>query len=211
MKHERCLICFEDIEQGLTLSEWIMQDNCICGLCKKQLLLLNKHILWNGIPLHILYEYNEFLENLIYQFKENRDIALREVFFYDHIKKLNDKFRHYQIVIMPSAYEKIQERGFHHMIEMLKRCRLPITDPFEKIQNHKQSLQSVKERQNIGSYIRIKQNAKLLNKPILLIDDVITTGATLNYAYQQLFKHTTKIEALVLCANPLFVESCDEN
>lgn len=210
MKQDTCCICFQNIEQGLTIADWIAQDSCICGNCKKEFVRLQKQTTWQHIPIHIEYLYNDFLENLLYQFKESRDIALKEVFFYDCIKKINDKYRHYQIVIMPSSYEKIEERNFHHMLEMLNKCKLPIMDPFEKISNHKQSLQSFEERQNIGTYIRIKPNAKLLEKPILLVDDVITTGATIKYAYQQLIKHTTKIEAFILCANPLFVELCDE-
>lgn len=210
MKQSHCLICFQDVETNLSLDQWLRQDALICGDCQRKFEYINLHTHLEGMPLHILYNYNDFLENLLYQFKENRDIALHDVFFHAHIKEINDKYRHSQVIIMPSAYEKIRERGFHHMQEMLKECHLPIKDVMEKTQNHKQSLQSFEERQNIASYIRLKRNYQLSKQPILLIDDVITTSATLKHAYHLLHSHTSKIEALVLCANPRFVESCDE-
>lgn len=209
MNHNLCLLCFQDIDHHASFSSWLAHNSYLCGDCLRQLQVLDLHTSIEGLPLHILYSYNEFLENMLYQYKENRDIALHCVFFHTYMKKINVKFRQYQIVIMPSSKEKIQERGFHHLREMLKDCKLPILDPFEKIGNRKQSLQSYKERQNIASYIQLKGNYDISNRPILLVDDVITTGATLKHAYHLLSGHTSKIEALVLCAHPRFVESCD--
>lgn len=210
MKQNHCLLCFQDKEKNISLSQWIKQDSYLCGDCMKQLEILNIHVIVDDIPIHILYLYNEFLENMIYQYKENRDIALKDVFFHQFINKLNDKYRHYEVVVMPSAHEKIEERGFHHMKEMLGECKLPILDPMVKLHNRKQSLQSFQERQNITDYIHLKKNFYPSKKPLLLIDDVITTGATLKHAYHLLSKHTSKIETLILSAHPRFVELCDK-
>ena len=211
MKQEYCLLCFQDIEEELCFTDWLRQDALLCGNCQRQLEPLDIRTRIDGLPVRILYKYNDFLENMLYRYKENRDIALRYVFFHTHIKEINDKYRHWQIIIMPSSVEKIQERGFHHLKEMLRLCKVSIADPFIKKGNRKQSMQCPKERLKISQYISLEEAFHANGKSLLLIDDVLTTGSTIKHAYHLLRAHTSKIEALVLCAHPLFVEFCDKN
>ena len=200
----------EEILHHITIYDYLKQDQLLCSSCKSQLKRVNLKTKLEGIPLTILFEYNDFLENMIFQYKEGHDVALRDVFFYEDIQKLNDKYRHYTIVLMPSSLEKLQERGFVPVEEMLTHCKLPIIEPFYKSENHKQSLQTYKNRGHIKEVIHKKLGFKLPQTKLLLVDDVCTSGSTLKYAYQLLKQHTYKIEALVLCAHPLFVESCDK-
>ena len=142
--------------------------------------------------------------------KEGRDIALANVFFQPFLTKLSSKFRHHVIVLMPSSKEKMLERGFLPVREMLKNCPLAIWEPFYKVNNTKQSMQSFENRQFISQVIKRKENETLPGRKLLLVDDVCTSGFTLLSAYHLLKEHKLKVEALVLCAHPLFVESCDE-
>lgn len=208
MKRIYCQLCFSEIYKKQTIYAFIKQDSILCGECKEQLKLIDMVTMLEHIKLRILYEYNDFLENMIYQFKEGRDIALKDVFFYAFVKEINDKYRHYTIVLMPSNEAKIKERGFMPVQEMLTRIKLPIIQPFFKQQAHKQSLQSYENRALISQVIKIKSDVKLPDTKLLLVDDVCTSGNTLQCAYHLLAKHTYKIEALVLCAHPMFVESC---
>lgn len=210
MREEYCRLCFADIQKKQTIVDWLSQDSCLCGQCLMNLKYIALHTRIEKMPLFILYEYNEFIENMIYQFKEGRDIALRDVFFHKFMKKINDKYRHYTIVLLPSSEEKNQERQFLPVREMLCACTLPIIEPFYKIGNHKQSLQSFENRMQIATIIKRKAHVQLPPTKLLLVDDVCTSGSTLKHAYDELKAHTYKIEALVLCANPLFVESCDK-
>lgn len=171
---------------------------------------MNKTVKLNGIKLHIAYVYNDFLENMIFQYKEGLDTALRDVFFHDIMKKINAKFRHYTIVLLPSSEEKTIERGFHPVKDMLHACRLKTIEPFYKTCNHKQSLQSFENRRNISQVIKMKPDIVLPKTRLLLVDDVVTSGNTLLCAYDLLQEHRYKIEALALCANPRFVESCEK-
>lgn len=182
----------------------------MCGECRNQLAPLGKQVIMEGLPISMLYTYNTFIENMIFQFKEGRDIALRKVFFHEVMQEINDKYRHYTVILMPSSKEKMIERGFLPVKEMLQECKLPILEPFYKRVNHKQSLQNMKNRALISQVIQRKRDVSLPAKPLLLIDDVCTSGSTLLCAYHKLQPHTYKIEALVLAAHPLFVESCDE-
>ena len=56
-----------------------------------------------------------------------------------------------------------------------------------------------------------KQEYPLPRGDLLLIDDVCTTGATLQRAYQLLRPHSNTIEAVVLCAHPLLLAHREEN
>ena len=93
---------------------------------------------------------------------------------------------------------------------MLKGIGLPFVEPFYKCKDHKQSLQSFENRHFIDQVIKRKDAFLLPEAPLLIIDDVCTSGSTLACAYSLLQMHTYKIEALVLSAHPRFVESCDK-
>lgn len=209
MKIEYCTLCMGPIEKKQTIYEYVKQDSLLCGECKAQLHVLNKRVKYKEKRLHMIYEYNDFLENMIFQYKEGHDVALRDVFFHDVMKELNDKFRHYTVVLMPSSEGKRIERGFLPVKEMLSACKLPMIEPFYKTENYKQSLQSFENRAQIEQIIKMKPGCSIGKRKLLLVDDVCTSGSTLAVAYKLLAKHTHKIEALVLCAHPLFVESCD--
>lgn len=210
MKEDKCRYCMKDIHTRLSFYDFILQDSLLCGECKEKLEYINRTVKFHDLKLRILYVYNDFLEGMIFQYKEGRDIALQDVFFHDVKKEIIDKYRHYIFVLMPSSEEKFIERGFYPMRQMLSKFNVKIIEPFYKINNHKQSLQSFKNRQNIAQVIRLKEDFILPKGKLLLIDDVCTSGSTLLCAYDLLKEHKIKIEALVLCANPLFVESCDK-
>ena len=184
MKEEWCRLCMEEITNQQSLFEFLRQDSLLCGACRHELAVLNKTVKLNGIKLHIAYVYNDFLENMIFQYKEGLDTA--------------------------SSEEKTIERGFHPVKDMLHACRLKTIEPFYKTCNHKQSLQSFENRSNISQVIKMKPNIVLPKTRLLLVDDVVTSGNTLLCAYDLLQKHRYKIEALALCANPRFVESCEK-
>ncbi len=210
MQGTHCIFCFEDIQKGLSFFDWIRQDSLLCGKCKMKLQKLMVHKRFETFSIFILYLYNDYFESIIYQFKENKDIALKDIFLYDLRQDIFDKFRHHTILVMPSSQEKIKERGFQHLVEMFTIVGLPILDPFEKIYNWKQSLQSFENRCHIKEVIRLKKNIKLPNTPLLLVDDVCTSGSTMKCAYNLLQQHKYIVEALVVSAHPLFVEFCDK-
>lgn len=210
MKEEYCRLCMEDITRNMRVRDFLTQDQLLCTDCLAKLKRIDRHVVWEGISMHILYEYNDFLESMIFQFKEGHDVALADVFFYSDIKKLNDKYRHCAFVLLPSSEEKLKERGFLPMREMLRRAHVEIVEPFYKTSNYKQSLQSFKNRGEIRHVMRRKDDVILPKKRLVIVDDVCTSGSSIAWAYQLLSSHTYKIEVLVLSATHLFVENCDK-
>lgn len=60
-------------------------DLLVCQDCLKNF-KLHKHVYnIDGTPLYVLYEYNEFLERLFFQYKEQKDIVLKDVFLNQHM------------------------------------------------------------------------------------------------------------------------------
>lgn len=157
------------------------------------------------MKVHILYEYNEFLENLLFQYKEGQDVALRHLFFWEYRRRIANRFQGWAVALMPSSDAKTQERGFHALKEMAEVIRLPKLQPYRKRINHKQSLLSYEQRQHIDEFMEWQADVDLSKRKVLLVDDVATSGATLRAARQLLPQSVKRAEALVCCAHPLFL------
>ena len=83
------------------------------------------------------------------------------------------------MVFVPSTDESDRIRGFNHVKEMFKFLNLPNLDLLRKVGNDKQAKSTYLERKKIGKHIVLNKKVSLINKKILIVDDVITTGATL--------------------------------
>lgn len=204
-----CLLCFSSVDEGISLFDWFFENDCICGRCRRKF-ELHQRVYWiNSLEIYSYYLYNDELETCIYQYKEGRDIALASVFFKKAKDILIDKFRQYTLVPMPSNDSKIKERGFHHLLCMLEEIGLPVCNCLMKNIEYKQSLHRGKNRENIGNVIALNKTVEIAKTPLLLIDDVCTSGATLKAAYDLLMPMNSQIQAFVLSVHPHFVELCD--
>ena len=103
------------------------------------------------------------------------------------------------------------QRGFNHLHEMLKGIDVEVCDCLMKSSNYKQSLHRGKTRAQIKTVMKLKPAFEIPTKPILLFDDVCTSGSTLLAAYDLLHSYNNQISAQVLCVHRHFVELCDEN
>ncbi|NBK97115.1 MAG: ComF family protein [Erysipelotrichia bacterium] len=189
--------------------EYFQKEDIICGECKRKLHVLNRWYEWENHKIKALYLYNDFMESLLFQFKEGRDVALKKVFFKAFIKEIFDNFKDYTIVYMPSSKKKCEERGFFPLALMLEELSLTKLTVFKKNKEMKQSMQSYENRKNIAKVIDFEDNVSIPQSKLLLVDDVCTSGNTLKCAFNLLKEHTYEVEALVLSIHPRFVESCD--
>jgi competence protein ComFC len=97
----------------------------------------------------------------------------------DFFKILNKK--NIDIIIpVPISNNRIRERGFNQVEEILKKLnikylkakRIKNTKKMSKILNEKERKENIKNA--------FKVEGRLQNKTILIVDDVITTGSTIN-------------------------------
>ena len=203
----RCRICLKPLEGQYTFVQWLLQEEELCNECLMRLRPEPRHLHLDDLPLTAYYRYDEFMESLLFQFKEGRDVALAPVFFSQVMKQMKRRYRRWQWVLMPSSDERRMTRGFSPLRRMLADSGMMLYEPFYKTDDHKQSSMERIHRTQISTVIRLKEEYPLPSGRVVLIDDVCTTGATLKHAYQLLKEHTIKVEAVTCCAHPLLFET----
>lgn len=200
-----CKICLEniplDFEDSLL---FLLHPNIkICPKCFFQFRPIFRTFTFYGVSALAIYSYDEWIEQLLYRFKEQKDIELKNVFLEFYHLQLHLRYRGYHLVPMPSSKEKEEKREFSTLKEIFQILDLPFLDLFEKKQDFKQEKAHREERfKNRQEIILKKDIPSLHQKKLLLIDDVMTTGATILRAIE-LIKPLMpkKIKILVLSKN----------
>ena len=150
-----------------------------------------------------IYEYDELLKKLIYQFKGCYDIELHEIFLGKYKREIETIFRGYTIIPAPSSDSDNLVRGFNHVEAMFSILNLPIEKHFIKEGDFKQADHNFYERKNIKNYIKI-ENEIFTKKKYLLVDDIYTTGSTMRTMIKLLKERgISDIKVLVLCKTRL--------
>lgn len=189
-----CVSCDAHFSKGETL---------LCTSCKAQLPLLEYHLLKDNplllkfegrIPIEMAYAYLSFhktnmAQNLIHQLKYQRQkqigIELGRWFGYsilDHLRNSGVQ----TILPVPIHKQKLKKRGFNQSNCIAKGIAEATNIPAQyKIlkRKSKTATQTRKSRQerieNVQTVFGIRDQALIKDKHVLLIDDVITTGATM--------------------------------
>lgn len=149
-----------------------------------------------------IYEYDSTIRELIFKFKGCYDIELKDVFLDRYINYLKIRYFGYSIVPLPSYYLDDERRGFNHICEIYNRLNLPILRILEKINNEKQAKKNKKERMKAHKNFVINNISDVKGKKILIVDDVYTTGSSVNAAIGLIKKgKPKKISVLVVAKN----------
>ena len=127
-----------------------------------------------------LYEYSEFIKKQIYLFKGCYDYEMKDIFLNLFIKELKIYFKGYKIIPVPSYKKDDELRGFNHVVEVFKQMGLEVYPIIEKTMHFKQAEKSAKERQSIKKYLQLNTDKSLKKDRVLIVDDIYTTGATIN-------------------------------
>lgn len=184
---------------------YFKKQDVICASCRNKMQLYQKQCLVNGLKVYAIYIYDDYLEKMLFQYKEAKDIALSDLFFMPHIQMIKHQYRNHTIVFMPSSVEKTKERGFHSLQLLLKNIKLKKMDILYKNQDYKQSKQHSHQRLYIHNVIAMKEHVSIKGK-ILLVDDVCTSGESLKAAYTLLHQKYQDITILVLAIHQAHVK-----
>ena len=200
-----CKICLENIPLDFEDSLLFLfhPHLKICPKCFFQFRPIFRTFTFYGVSALAIYSYDEWIEQLLYRFKEQKDIELKNVFLEFYHLQLHLRYQGYHLVPMPSSKEKEEKREFSTLKEVFQILDLPFLDLFEKKQDFKQEKAHREERfKNHQEIILKKDIPSLHQKKLLLIDDVMTTGATILRAIE-LIKPLMpkKIKILVLSKN----------
>ncbi|MEK9168324.1 MAG: ComF family protein [Patescibacteria group bacterium] len=202
------LIC----EKCLSLIK--INNTLFCSVCRARL-AENKKICHRDAPylLAAAGNYDDpVLQNLIHYFKykkfENLAPILGELLI-EYLKLLNFetfKLLNFIIVPIPLHPSRERERGFNQAKLLAEitasHFNLLLVDELKRIKNNEPQAKmknSEKRTKNIFGCFEIKNSNLVKGKNIILVDDVFTSGATMNEAVKILKKNGAgKIIALVL-------------
>ncbi len=140
---------------------------------------------------------------LIWQIKLNGAQAAGRLMARQMAHQLNDEDNELLLVPVPTATSRVRQRGYDQARllarELNRQTGLPYLDCLARHgQTHQHGTSRQERLLQLESAFRVKNSRTVQNKHILLIDDVVTTGATLTSA-AQVIKNTGAryIEALV--------------
>jgi competence protein ComFC len=159
---------------------WI--HNQVCSHCLSALKVDFYKRQIEGVPILSIYAYNEQFKEALYRFKAKGDIELAGVFIDNYKNYLRLKYQGYYLVPIPSSKQRDKERGFNHVEEVFKRLGLPLIYCIKKKVEFKQSDLDYEARQHVIDKLEVIDGQQISGKRILLVDDLVTTGATIKAA-----------------------------
>ena len=156
-----------------------------------------------------IFKYEGFIRKLIldYKFHEKPYMYISIVAFILKNKKIYEKLQSYDTIIpVPISKKRMKERGYNQSLLIAKQISKDVKIPLQtnclfKTKNiiEQSKLNKEQRKQNIQNVYELKNREILNNKQILLIDDIYTTGNTVNECAKVLQQaKPKKIDVLVL-------------
>jgi ComF family protein len=157
--------------------------------------------------------YETIILNAIHQFKYGRDLSIGVLLasLMADFSFPDLEFRDYSLIIpVPLHIKKLRKRGFNQSIiladsigkkwqipvnfSLLKRCKFTLTQT---------GLDKRERERNIKGAFEVRDKEKIAGRNIIIIDDVYTTGATLNECAKKLIKAGAQKVAVLTLARVL--------
>lgn len=197
-----CGICGKINQEGL------------CNKCKVKLQELEESSIINienkyFQELIYIFKYEGLIRKLIidYKFNEKSYIYVCFVNLILKNKKIYEKLQSYDTIIpVPISKKRMKERGYNQSLLIAKQISKDVKIPLQtnclfKTKNiiAQSKLNKEQRKENIQNVYKLKNREILKNKRILLIDDIYTTGSTVNECAKILQQGMPKkIDVLVL-------------
>ena len=199
-----------------------IQENSICTKCLYELPKTKFHLrrdnevarlFWGRVKLDAATSYYYYykgsrFQNIIYQFKyrgqKHIGYYLGRLFGSDLI---NTSFSEVEIIHpVPLHYKKLKRRGYNQSEYIARGISESLNKPVvtdvicRATDVETQTIKSRYERWvNVESVFKIRNFNKLENKHVLLVDDVVTTGSTLEACASEILKlNNTKVSIVTL-------------
>jgi ComF family protein len=213
-----CVTCQTHIKSNYALCEHCLNDLRLFDLSKHANLLHRPDICdafpdchfdhliacaWYEAPM------KQWLKQLKFSDKQYYKIALQQVIYLQlqHAKAVNEPWPD-EFIIMPLHNKRFIKRGYNQVsqtwLPVLKAMNLVVTEPLvkQKATIAQSSLSKAKRIKNMRNAFMCQAN--LQGKSVAIIDDVMTSGATLNAATDELKKAGAKhVWAMLTCLTPL--------
>jgi ComF family protein len=172
----------------------ITEKSKTCRSCLKW--LRARHI-------YVATSYDSLYERLLHELKfECRKQAINPIVGI-MLQQLQSIEGYDSICPLPTAPSRVRSRGFDHTLlisrELSKKCSIPTQKSLARSTNARQVGANKRERlSQLENEFKVHDKSSVRGKNILLVDDVITTGASIASATNALYKAGAKsVSALV--------------
>jgi len=150
----------------------------ICPECRKKKIYYDKFFFCR--------EYNEDMKEKIHRFKFYGEKYYYHFFTEILYERLKDEAVD-GIIAVPVSRERMKERGYNQCELVAKKLSAMLHIPYlrgvlvKTVHNERQSLQTLKLRkESVKNVFKVADILNVVGKKILLIDDVLASGSTVN-------------------------------
>ncbi len=158
---------------------------CLCESCESGLKKIPDYERkYKGLTVYSYAYYDELSKEIVLQCKDNNKSYFAEIEA-RYIKKVidNKNIDFDAIVYVPASSANVKRRGYDHMKEIAKILSEKTGKPIaENLDRNKENIDQteVRENERLNNVLKsFRACGDLYEKRVLLIDDVVTTGATL--------------------------------
>lgn len=190
----------------------IKDEEFICNYCFVNLPKSNFHkepdseldrVFEGRLPLkkagsYLVFEKSGKVQKILHSIKyqRNQELAVKIGQWYGELLKENESIAKSDIIIpVPLHNKKLKERGFNQSEAFAKGLSQSLNIPVSVnnlVRTEYTSTQTRKSKierwENVKDKFELQNLEEIQNKTILLVDDVITTGATIDACYEALQK-----------------------
>lgn len=130
-----------------------------------------------------IFTYNERMQEIIAKWKYRGDYALGGIFKNYLLDAFQERFsgikRDAVVMPIPLSKERVKERGFNQAKALADLLPIKCVDILHRKHGEKQSKKTRMERIDSENPFFLETP---INKPVILVDDIYTTGTTLRHA-----------------------------
>lgn len=196
----------------LNLLDWIYKKKCyfcgtsdecikMCSNCYDEMEYLSAEVnrkIFGICSVYCCGVYEKNLQKLIrgLKYHKQKDLAYFQAkFMYEYWQQVSDKEDFYQVVPIPLFKEREKQRKYNHMALVGEEfCKLTGYEMNNNLVKRTKDtkpqyrLNKAQRMENLSNAFKIDKNA-YLNRKILLIDDICTTGSTFESIIAELQKN----------------------
>ena len=187
-----------------------LNSKSLCNKCKTKLQKeyqfqtdnYEEDISKNFIEHNYFFKYENLIRSqiLALKFQEKPYIYKTIAYFLKNMEKSFENLKKYDIIItVPISKQRKRDRGYNQSKLLAKEISKIIKVPIQpkilyKVKNTvpQSSLNKKQREENAKGVYEVKNISKLNNKKILIIDDIYTTGNTVNECANMLIKNRIK-------------------
>lgn len=190
--------------------DWIFppsgEEMCVRSLSPAKIEALYKYVRVKNMEVLTAYQ-NSNVRALVHEAKFHNNNEAQILLGMLVQKYLKDHPNDYDIIIpIPLSKKRLRERGHNQVLSILKNLKFEsnitiATDTLLRTKNTRPQTELAKEKRinNMNDAFDVSKPELINGRRILLIDDVVTTGATLNVAKASLLQHSpTSVTCLAL-------------